>query len=254
MAEKHADTNARIHALWTLNGLGALPKELVIASLADSRPRIRRAAVQLSETLLAARDTDVTAALAPLANDADAQVLAQLFHAYRRANLPVPSAITAQNKRPLLAAVFERDKALTGKVIALSDSAKEGREIYQTLCTACHGPDGQGMKVDGKPLAPNLTKSQWLARPGNGGALARILLHGLTGPIDGVTYGEGIMPPLAEVYDDEQIASVLNYVGETWHGWKQPVAREVVASIRAINPARKTPWTIEDLQLWMQGK
>lgn len=251
MAETHADTSARIHALWTLNGLGALPKQLIIAGLADKQPRVRRAAVQLSETLLASRDADITTALAPLANDADAQVLAQLYYAYRRAKLPVPTPITDQTKRPLLAAVFKRDSPPAAK---LSDSATRGREIYQTLCTACHGPDGQGMKVDAKPLAPDLTKSQWLAHPGDGGAPARILLHGLTGPINGVTYGEGIMPPLADVYDDEQIASVLSYVGETWHGWKKPITKETIQSVRAENKARKTPWTVEELQRWMQGK
>jgi mono/diheme cytochrome c family protein len=254
IAKTHTNLNARIHAFWTLHGLGALPKELVIASLADSQPRLRRAAVQLSETLLASHDAEITAALAPLAHDADAQVLAQLFHAYRRANLPIPAVITAQHTRPLLSAVFERDKSLTGKAIALSDSAKKGRDIYQTLCTACHGPDGQGMKVDAKQLAPNLTKSKWLARPGDGSALARILLHGLTGPIDGVTYGEGIMPPLAEVYADEQIASVLNYVGETWHGWKKPVTIEVIKTTRESNKARKTPWSVDELQRQPQGK
>lgn len=254
MAGEHPDPNARIHALWTLDGLGALPKEILIASLDDPHPRIRRAAVQLSEGPLKTRDADVTEAVARLAKEDDARVLAQLFHAHRRADLPVPATIVAQARRPLLAAVFERDKALHNTASTLSSSANSGREIYQTLCTSCHGPDGQGMKVDGKPLAPDLTRSYWLAHPGNGGALARILLHGLTGPINGVTYGEGLMPPLAEVYDDAQIASVLNYVGETWHGWKKPVAKEIVSAVRSSQKNRKTPWNVEELNAWMIGK
>ena len=136
----------------------------------------------------------------------------------------------------------------------MSDSANKGREIYQTLCTSCHGPDGKGMMVGGKQLAPDLTKSQWLAHPGNGGALARILLHGLTGPINGTTYGESLMPPLADIYDDGQIASVLNYVGETWHGWKKPIAGEIISKVRVANKSRKTPWIVEDLNAWMAGK
>lgn len=254
MAEAHADTNARIHALWSLDGLGALSKEVVITSLGAPEPRIRRAAVQLSERLLAAHDAEIIAALKPLEQDTDAQVLAQLFHAHRRANLPVPASITAQAKRPLLAAVIARDKAMQATAIPLSDSAKKGRDIYQTLCIACHGPDARGMKVDGKMLAPDLTKSKWFASPNHTEALARVLLHGLTGPIDGVKYGEGLMPPLAAVYSDEQIASVLSYVGETWRKWKQPAPLDVIKKVRADHAQRTTPWTTEDLNQRMEGK
>lgn len=254
MAETHVDTNARIHALWSLDGLGALSKEVVIASLGAPEPRIRRAAVQLSERLLAAHDAEIIAALKPLEQDTDAQVLAQLFHAHRRANLPVPASITAQAKRPLLAAVIARDKAMQATAIPLSDSAKKGRDIYQTLCIACHGPDARGMKVDGKMLAPDLTKSKWFASPNHTEALARVLLHGLTGPIDGVKYGEGLMPPLAAVYSDEQIASVLSYVGETWRKWKQPAPLDVIKKVRADHAQRTTPWTTEDLNQRMECK
>lgn len=254
MARAHADPNARIHALWSLDGLGALDKEVIMAALGAEDPRIRRAAVQLSERLMTARDGEIIAALKPLEQDADAQVLAQLFLAHRRAQLPVPASITAQSKRPLLAAVVKRDQELQATTIALSDSAMKGREIYQTLCIGCHGPDGKGMRVDGKLLAPDLTKSKWLASPSRAGAQARILLHGLTGPIDGVKYGEGMMPPLAAVYNDEQIASVLNYVGETWRKWKQTVSPDVVKKVRTDHSKRTAPWTSEELNQSMKVK
>jgi len=54
MAAKHPEPNPRIHALWSLQGLDALPKELVIANLGHAAPRVRRGAVQLAEPSLAA--------------------------------------------------------------------------------------------------------------------------------------------------------------------------------------------------------
>ncbi|MEQ1853760.1 MAG: c-type cytochrome, partial [Chthoniobacteraceae bacterium] len=217
IARDHSDTNARIHALWTLDGLKSLRKDVLLSNLKHAQPRVRRAAVQISESLLAQHDADVEAALAALSTDPDPQVLAQVYLAYRSIKASIPAALTAQAPtQPLLAAIIEKDKA-TASLAELGTSAKQGQQIYQTLCTACHGPDGQGMKQGDKFLAPAIAKSPWFKNNGDIPTLARILLHGQTGPIDGITYGEGLMLPLAQVYNDEQIASVLNYVGERWH-------------------------------------
>ncbi|MCZ6673736.1 MAG: c-type cytochrome, partial [Verrucomicrobia bacterium] len=54
----------------------------------------------------------------------------------------------------------------------------QGQAIYAGLCASCHGPDGKGMTM----LAPPLIKSEWVT--GDPDRLARILLHGLEGPIE----------------------------------------------------------------------
>jgi mono/diheme cytochrome c family protein len=77
--------------------------------------------------------------------------------------------------------------------------------------------------------------------------LARILLKGQTGPIAGVSYGEGLMPPVENSHTDEQIAQVLSYIGERWHGWTKPAAASDITRIRAEVKSRTTPWTHEDL-------
>ncbi len=53
-AKATADPNelGRIHALWTLEGMGALDKETVIKALDDSRPKVRAAAIRMAEELL----------------------------------------------------------------------------------------------------------------------------------------------------------------------------------------------------------
>lgn len=248
IARDHKDTNARIHALWTLDGLKSLPKEVLLANLKHTHPRIRRAAVQISESLLAKNDPDITAALAALSADSDPQVLAQVYLAHRSIKAPIPEAIAAQaSAQPLIAALLDKDKA-SAALTPLSATAKQGQQIYQTLCTACHGPDGQGVKQGDKLLAPAIAKSGWFKNNGDIPTLARILLHGQIGPIDGITYGEGLMLPLAQAYTDDQLASVLNYIGERWHQWKTPALPSAIQTVRKDNATRKTPWTAEELR------
>ena len=56
------------------------------------------------------------------------------------------------------------------------------------------------------------------------------------------------MLPLAQIYNDEQIASVLNYVGERWHRWQKPVAAKAIETVRKATADRKIPWTPEELR------
>ena len=63
-----------------------------------------------------------------------------------------------------------------------------GREVYQTLCVACHQPDGRGREQ----LAPPLVGSELALGPA--GIAARIVLGGKEGPT-------GLMPPLGAVVD-----------------------------------------------------
>ncbi len=245
MATTHADSNVRIHALWTLQGLDALPKEIIVTATKDAAPRVRRAAVQLAEPWLGKGDADIVKTLAAMPTDADAQVRIQLFLAYRAAKMEVPAELMTK-PNPIIAALLEKEKA-DSHVAVLGESAKQGQKIYETLCTTCHGPDGKGVKTGDKMLAPAFADSEWFKRDGNVGALARVVLKGQTGPIAGVSYGEGSMLPLEQVYDDSQLASVLNFIGERWHNWKKPVAAADIARVRMEVSDRKTPWTHEEL-------
>jgi mono/diheme cytochrome c family protein len=86
-----------------------------------------------------------------------------------------------------------------------------------------------------------------MADNGNVPVLSRILLKGLTGPIDGVTYGAGLMPPLEKTHTDEQLAAVLTYAGERWHGWSRPLEAQAITSVRQAIESRPGPWTVEEL-------
>src|SRR5207247_634869 len=68
---------ARMHALCTLAGLGALRPAVVRLALGDAHPGVRRHAVRLAEPLLATVP-ELGPALLTLVRDADAQVRMQL--------------------------------------------------------------------------------------------------------------------------------------------------------------------------------
>lgn len=245
MAENHADVNARIHAMWSLRGLDALPKGIVIEAMKHDSARVRRAAVQLAEPLFAARDAEITQALAAMIGEPDAQVRAQIFLAHRAAGGEMPAELTAKPVA-IITALLDHQRR-EGQQGALTASAQQGRAIYETLCTTCHGPDGKGVKAGDKLLAPAFADSDWFKKNGKVDILARIVLKGQTGPIRGTSYGEGFMLPLEAVYNDAQIASVLNFIGERWHKWSRPVLAADIARVRKEIAGRKTPWTHEEL-------
>ena len=109
------------------------------------------------------------------------------------------------------------------------------------LCQACHGPTGDGVPM----LAPPLNKSEWLAGPVAN--LIRIQLRGLSGPItvNGTKY-ELPAPMVPQAFQtDEQIASVLTYVRNSWDNKGPAVTPEQVKALRG--EVGKPPLTVKDL-------
>ena len=98
-------------------------------------------------------------------------------------------------------------------------------------------------------LAPALVGNHWFVDGGRIDIIARVVLKGQMGPIQGVTYGEGIMVPLEAAYDDKTIANVINYIGEKWNAWKPNAAKpNDIAKVRTAEKARLTPWTEAELE------
>ena len=130
-------------------------------------------------------------------------------------------------------------KPLTEAQTALFE---KGKTIYATLCAACHQPHGFGL--DG--LAPPLVDSEWVL--GKPDILARIVMHGLAGPVkvSGRTYNLA-MPPLPQL-TDEDIAGVLTYLRREWEHNGSPVETKAVTAIREQNKGRMMMWTEEELK------
>jgi mono/diheme cytochrome c family protein len=122
------------------------------------------------------------------------------------------------------------------------DSASKGQAIFQKICAACHQQDGGGK--DG--LAPPLNGSEWV-KASSGDRLVRIVLNGLSGPVQvkGKTWALA-MPPLRENLDDDQIATVLNYIRSQWADeGATPIKPELASSAR--QPAHPNPETADEL-------
>lgn len=132
------------------------------------------------------------------------------------------------------------------KIVPLNEAQtalfEKGKTIYNTLCTACHQPHGFGL--DG--LAPPLVDSEWVL--GKPDILARIIMHGLAGPVkvSGRSFNLA-MPPLPQL-TDEDVAGVMTYIRREWEHTASPVDVKAVTTIREQNKGRMAMWTEEELK------
>jgi mono/diheme cytochrome c family protein len=110
-----------------------------------------------------------------------------------------------------------------------------GQEVYRNVCQACHQPDGRGQER----IAAPLVNSELALAPAE--IPVRILLHGKEGAI-------GLMPPVGQVFTDEQIADVLTYIRREWGQEGSPVDPGLVAKVRAATADRQRPWTDSELR------
>ena len=79
---------ARFHALWTLEGLGALDAPLARQMMENREPRMRIQAIRASETLYKAGDRSFAADYERMTKDADADVAIQAMLTMNRWKVP----------------------------------------------------------------------------------------------------------------------------------------------------------------------
>ncbi|MEL7186317.1 MAG: cytochrome D1 domain-containing protein, partial [Pseudomonadota bacterium] len=107
------------------------------------------------------------------------------------------------------------------------DLIARGEKVYLANCSACHQPNGAGLKGAFPPLA----SSDYLA--GDRKAVLSAAMFGLSGPItvNGVDYN-GVMPSLGHL-PDEDLAAALTYVFSSWGNDFAAVSVAEVAALRA---------------------
>lgn len=259
----HNNELARLHALWTLEGLNAVDKSILEIALKDVSAQVRKAAIIISEPFIKSRHEETGALLAGMMNDPDADVQAQLvatlayYHPDGSKELLSHLLQSGKNIKNLteIAALIEKNRtrmAPGADFAGITESEKKvilkGRETFQQVCATCHGENGKGISVGGAPMAaPPLANSK---RAANGNMLINILLHGLSGPIDGKSYPD-VMAPLGAVNNDEWVASVLSYV----HYQFRPagsnfklISPQEVSEIRAATKNRTSLFTVSGLE------
>ena len=255
---------ARLHALWTLDGMRQLDVPTLQGALGDEHPKIRAAALRLAESFLKLPETNsVIAALRAnvldSAADTNADVQTQLA-------LTLGEITPDENTKELLARMARDSKAGLARDAAAFSIARRkppkravasqadplspeeqkrfdmGKLVYEATCLACHQPHGMGQEG----LAPPLVGSEWVTGPDQ--RLARIVLHGVRGPITvkKQTY-ELDMPALGIALDDDQVAAVLTYVRRQWGHTAALVPPATVKEIREKTAAREDAWTATEL-------
>jgi len=255
LARKPGSDLARIHAIWSLEGLGALTVDLVREKLQDEYAAVRRATIRASETLHKAGHHELEADLLKMAEDADPEVAIQALLTARLLQLPgtldlVASAAKESESaglREIARQMATGTKADPPKLhpeeLALF---KEGQTIYASLCFACHGPDGRGTEIPGGQdlrLASSLADSRIVK--GNPELGVKAVLHGITGPIEGKTY-PGEMVAMAS-NGDRWVAAVMSYVRNSFGHQLGFIDERQVRAIREANEGRTQQWTEPEL-------
>ena len=255
---------ARFHALWTLEGLGALDAPLVREQMKDGNPRMRVQAIRASETLYKNADRSFADDYRALAKDADPDVALQALltaHLFKLSGVESLIADTrAANKsrgvqeigQLLLQRIANAATAAANYSPEQQEQLKEGETIYRSLCSTCHGEDGRGVAVagasspNGPPpmMAPPIAGSPRVQ--GHRDYVIKTLLHGMTGPLAGQTFTQVMVPMGAQT--DQWIANIASYVRNNFGNTASFISAGDVARVRAATGDRKAMWTLAEIE------
>jgi mono/diheme cytochrome c family protein len=244
-----------MHAIWSLEGLGALTVDFVREKMKDKHASVRRAAIRAGETLHKSGKQQLAADFLAMAEDTDPEVAIQALMTSEMLKLPGASGlVTVSTNAAESAGVREIAKQMAGGKKA--DSPKhspqelalfnEGKIIYDSLCFACHGSDGKGAGIPGQKdtlLAPPLAGSKIVT--GHPELGVKAVLHGIKGPIDGKTYS-GEMVAMAS-NNDRWIAAITSYTRNSFGNRQSFIDEKTAKRIREDNKHRTQPWTEAEL-------
>ena len=251
---------ARIHALWTLNGMDEMDEATFSKALKDPDAEVRKTTVWIGEDFMK-KNAHVIDLLSAMQSDASADVRFQLLLTMRFADSDKSKGIIANLIKnnpndPLLAASqnsFDnkargRAEQLARQKLLNESSAKlvaQGSLIFKQLCFTCHGTDAKGIaNAGGIPTAPALAGNPDVNNQ-SPERLIRILLNGLSGPIRGTTYAD-VMPALGG-NTDEYIASVLSYIRSDFGNKGSVILPDDVKKIREATKDKTTAYTMDEL-------
>ena len=234
---------ARLHALWTLEGLGSLDAALARELMKDKTPAVRAHAIRASESLYKAGDSSLGADWRTVAEkDPDTDVVIQAMLTLNHLKVPgaadaVAAARTSHKARGIDWVGERIANAPAAATAALGSmtpdertSIERGATIYAESCFACHGETGRGAPMPGGRglRAPALAGSPRVIAHRD--SVTRTILHGLSGPLDGRTYAE-VMAPMG-ASSDRWIADVASFIRNAFGNSSSVVTEADVARVR----------------------
>ena len=244
MAKSSSNELARIHALWTLEGLGLLKKDLVLSFLGDKSVNIRIQGLRASETLYKYGEKSLEKSYKEMTLDAEPSVVIQALQsayvlkvsgieetlkAIQRSNQA--KGVQVVTKQLLENIAEEKKLAETQYTPAELVLFNQGKTIFDSYCATCHGVKGLGTPTGaagGQLIAPAFSGSPRVQ--GHPEYIVKTLLHGLTGAIEGKEY-EGVMIAMSS-NDDQYIAAVASYIRNDFGNSGSFVSADYVAKIR----------------------
>jgi len=248
---------ARIHALWTLEGLGALKVETVKNLMKDTSPAIRIQALRASETLYKYGEKSLAENYRTMALDADPSVAIQAIQSAYILKIEDADKLLKSSQQSnktkgvqlVTTQLLEREEEAK-KLASTKYSPEEqvlfakGKTIFDSYCSTCHGVKGLGTPTgSGDLIAPAFSGSPRIT--GHPEYAVKTLLHGLTGAIEGKEY-EGVMIAM-NTNDDQWIASVVSYIRNEFGNQGSFVDADFVAQLRKETEARKSNYNYDEL-------
>lgn len=204
---KEFDTpQGRMHALYTLEGLGLLQPAQVAAGLGDAHYGVRFHALQLAERFLA-DDKDVLAKMVAMTGDGDARVRLQLAMSLGEAASPAAlDALAALARRcghdrwmdaAIVSSVADNGEQLLARLLDEDDVAEGALAVARPLCASI------GARGDDAQIGHALATLAGAKGKRGGDAIER----GLAGLLDGVRRGK--ITGLESQVGREAIAALL---------------------------------------------
>jgi mono/diheme cytochrome c family protein/glucose/arabinose dehydrogenase len=246
---------AQIHALWTLEGLGVLDKQILTELFNSEHSDVRVTAIRLSEQLAASGDKSILENWLSLASDKDIEVAQQVILSafYVSSENHQQILTTAKRVHPNKKGIAAIEKSMVELMVhnekrrILEEGNKQlaaaiiaGEKAYKSLCYTCHGSDGLGTPAGNALIAPSLHNNSRVT--GNTASLINIVIHGMQGTIDGVTYTGGMMPSISS-NGDEYVANVLTYLRNSFGNQGSMITSQDVAAVKKMQYAPKGMWT-----------
>jgi mono/diheme cytochrome c family protein/glucose/arabinose dehydrogenase len=257
MASSSSNELARIHALWTLEGLNGLNTDLVKNFVQDTNPKLKIQGLRAAETLYKYGEKGLSEVFEGAAQDSHAEVAIQaLLSAHVLKVDQVENLIKETMKKNSSNGIQVVGNQLLEKIEEAKKASETrfekeelalyvmGKSIYDSYCSTCHGPKGLGSPAgEGRLIAPPFSGSQRIL--GHPEYAVKVMLHGLEGAIDSKEY-EGVMIAMHN-NNDAYIGSVLSYIRNDFGNTGSFITPEYVAKIRQETEERKTAYSFDEL-------